>query len=230
LDWALRHAATQNAAVDVFAAEAVDDQALTRRLTAYRWVFTTVTVSSGSPVKTLLDASHDHDILVLGYRGRRHGPFGLGRSVLPVVADAQCDCVVVRGESHAVHGEHRWITAALGGKHDEAVIRRAVQFAVRTRSRLRLVHAAPLPGTHAVPQPEDPADVLQRAHDLVREIAPDLTPSLRLVRSRPHDAVLASDRTDLLVLGPGSQPGTLSVITSVALHMAPCPVLVVKPL
>ncbi|RSM85164.1 universal stress protein [Kibdelosporangium aridum] len=229
LDWALRHAATQSASVDVFAAQASDDQAIARRLAAYRWLFTTVTVSPDSPVNTLLHASNDHDTLVLGYRGRRHGPFGLGRSVLPIVTESQCDTVVVRGETRAVQGEHRWITAAVGGTHDEAVIRRAVQFAVRTRSKLRLIHAVPLPGTHTVLTATEPADILEHAHDLVREIAPDLTPSLRLVRSHPHEAVRASDRSDLLVLGPGNRPGKLSVITSTALHMAPCPVLVVKP-
>ncbi|MCE7004660.1 universal stress protein [Kibdelosporangium philippinense] len=229
LDWALRHAATQSASVDVFAAETSDDHAITRRLTAYRWLFTTVTVSPDSSVRTLLEASTDHDTLVLGYRGRRHGPFGLGRSVLPVVTESRCDTVVVRGEPRAVQGEHRWITAALGGKHDDAVVRRAVQFAVRTRSKLRLVHAVPLPGAHTVPISTEPADVLEHAHDLVREMAPDLTPSLRLVRSQPHEAVRSSERSDLLVLGPGSLPGKLSVITSTALHMAPCPVLVVKP-
>lgn len=230
LDWALRHAATQNASVDVFAAPACDDQAITRRLAAYRWLFTTVTVSPDSPVTTLLNASNDHDTLVLGYRGRRHGPFGFGRSVLPVVTQSQCDTVVVRGETHALQGEHRWITAAaLGGRHDEVVVRRAVRYALRTKSKLRLVHAVPLPGAHTVPGAIEPADILEHARRLVGEVTPDLIPSLRLIRSQPHEAVRACDRSDLLLLGPGSRPGTLSVITSTALHMAPCPVLVVKP-
>ncbi|MCE7002092.1 universal stress protein [Kibdelosporangium philippinense] len=230
LDWALRQAATQNASVDVFAAESSDDQAITRRLAAYPWLFSTVTVSPDSPVKSLLDASIDHDTLVIGYRGRRRGPFGVGRSVLPVVTESHCDTVVIRGETRAVQGEHRWITAALGGQHDELVIHRAVQFAVRTRSKLRLIHAAPLPGTHTVAVRTDPAEVLQRGYDLVRATASDLIPSLRLIRSQPHEAARACDRSDLLVIGPGGNPGTLSVITSSALHMAPCPVLVVKPL
>ncbi|ALG10467.1 hypothetical protein [Kibdelosporangium phytohabitans] len=40
--------------MDVFAAESSDDQALTRRLEAYRWLFTSVTVSPGSPVNVLV--------------------------------------------------------------------------------------------------------------------------------------------------------------------------------
>ncbi|MBP2328797.1 nucleotide-binding universal stress UspA family protein [Kibdelosporangium banguiense] len=229
LDWALRHAGPLNAQVRVFAAESSDDQAIARRLSAYRWLFTSVSVSPEPPVQTLVAASKDHDLLVLGYRGRQHGPFGLGRSVVPIVTAARCDTVVVRGQTRAVQGEHRWITAAISGQDDTLVVRRAVQFAIRSRSRLRLLHAAPLPGAPAVPAVVAPASILEHAHDLVHELAPDLTPSLRLVRSQPHEAVRTCDRTDLLVIGSGNQPGKLSVITSTALHMATCPVLVVKP-
>jgi hypothetical protein len=75
----------------------------------------------------------------------------------------------------------------------------------------------------------DPADTLEHAGDLVRQLAPDLTPSLLLVRSQPHEAVRTCTRSDLLIIGPGNQPDRLSAVTSTALHMAPCPVLVVKP-
>jgi nucleotide-binding universal stress UspA family protein len=229
LDWALRHAAMLNAHLRVFASPDTDDQAIARRLNAYRWLHTSVTVSPERPVKILVEASADADLLVLGYRGRHHGPFGLGRSIMPIVTAAHCDTVVIRGEARAVQGKHRWITAALGGHDDDLVVRRAVQFAVRSHSKLRLLHAEPLPGAHTVPPTTDPAHDLEHAHELVRELAPGLTPSLRLVRSQPHEAVRACDRSDLLVIGPGSQTGKLSVITSTALHMATSPVLVVKP-
>ena len=42
-----------------------------------------------------------------------------------------------------------------------------------------------------------------------------------------HD--VAEWGSDLLVIGPGSQPGRLSPITRTALHLSPCPVLVVHP-
>jgi nucleotide-binding universal stress UspA family protein len=229
LDWALRHAAMLNAHVRVFASPDTDDQAIARRLNAYRWLHASVTVSPQGPVKILIEASKAADLLVLGYRGRHHGPFGLGRSIMPIVIDARCDTVVVRGEARAVQGEHRWITAAVGGHDDDLVVRRAVQFATRSRSKLRLLHAEPLPGAHTVPATTDPARCLEHAHELVRELAPDLTPSLHLARSQPHEAVRACTRSDLLVIGPGSRAGKLSVITSTALHMATCPVLVVKP-
>lgn len=226
LDWALRHAAGHDGQVNVFAAECTDDQAITRRLEGYRWLFTSVVVSPASPVKILVNTSREHDLLVLGYRGRGHGPFGLGRSVLPVVSAAHCDIVVVRGETRAVQGEYRSVTAAVGGSDDDLVVRRAAQYAVRSRSRLRLVHAAPLPGAHQVPEAVDPSEVLVQARDAVREVTADLVPSLHLVRSRPHEAVRTCTRTDLLVMGAGR--GRLSPITSTALHIAPCPVLVVK--
>jgi hypothetical protein len=96
----------------------------------------------------MVEASLDNDLLALGYRGQQHGPFGLGRSVLSTVIATHCDTVIVRGEQRAVHGEHGWVTAAIGGRHDEAVVRRAVQIASRTRGGLRLIHAAPLQAAH----------------------------------------------------------------------------------
>ncbi|GAB3892057.1 universal stress protein [Kibdelosporangium lantanae] len=228
LDWALRHGSLLNATLRVFAATVADDRAIARRLRAYKWLHATVDASPGTPVGMMVTASYANDLLVIGYRGRQHGSFGLGRSVIPVVVGAHCDTVVVRGEMRAVHGEHRWITAAVGGRHDRLVVRRAAQAAVRTRSRLRLVHAAPLlPGRHVAP--DDPAVVLERAADVVHDLVPRLIPSLLLARSQPHEAVRAASRSDLLVIGPGKGPDRLSMVTSTALHLAPCPVMVVKP-
>lgn len=230
LDWSLRHAAMLNAHLHVFAAPATDDQSIARRLNAYRWLHTSVTVSPERPVKVLVEASKDTDFLVLGYRGRDHGPFGLGRCIMPIVTDAHCDTVVVRGETRGVRGEHHCVTAALGGRDDVLVVRRAVQFAVRSRGKLRLLHAEPLPDIHAMPSTTDSAHLLERAHNLVRELAPGLAPSLHLVRGQPHEALRSCTRSDLLVIGPGSQRGQLSATASAALHMATSPVLVVNPL
>jgi nucleotide-binding universal stress UspA family protein len=229
LDWALRHASLVSANLHVFAGQTSDDQAIARRLRAYRWLHATVTATPESPVHTMLAASMENDLLVLGYRGQQHGPFGLGHWVLPIMTATRCDTVVVRGETRAVHGDHGSVTAAIGGRHDEAVVRRAAQIASRTRSGLRIIHAVPLPAEHHVETAVDPAETLEHAGELVRQQAPGLTPSLLLIRSQPHEAVRTFTRSDLLVIGPGSQPGQLSVVTSTALHMAPCPVLVVKP-
>jgi len=228
LDWALRHGSLLNASVRVYAAHAADDQTIARRLRAYKWLHTTVTAAPEIPVHAMVTASYENDLLVIGYRGQQHGSLGLGRNVIPLILGVQCDTVVVRGEIRAVHGEHRWIAAAIGGRHDQLVLRRAVQAAVRTRSRLRLVHAAALPAARHV-EADDPALVLERAADVVHDLAPGLVPSLLLARSQPHEAVRAANRSDLLVIGPGKEPNRLSVVTSTALHMAPCPVLVVKP-
>jgi nucleotide-binding universal stress UspA family protein len=228
LNWALRHGSLLNATVRVYAPNTADDHTITRRLQAYKWLHATVTTSPETPVHAVVIASDDNDLLVIGYRGRQHGSFGLGRNVIPMVLGAHCDTVVVRGEIRAVHGEHRWVTAAIGGRHDHLVLRRAVQAATRTHSRLRLVHAVPLPAVRHV-QGDDPARVLEQAADLVHKLVPGLTPSLLLARSQPHEAVGGASRSDLLVIGQGKAWNHLSVITSTALHMAPCPVLVVKP-
>ncbi len=229
LDWALRHASTLKARLRVYAAKTADDQAIARRLNAYRWLHAIVTSSPDAPVPLMVKASQDSDLLVLGYRGHQHGPFGVGRSILPILTATHCDTVVIRGETRAVHGDHGWITAALGGQDDRFVLHRAVQLATRTRSGLRLLHAAPLPPARHVEAGPDPAALLEHAAEQVRELAPRLTASLLLMRSQAHEAVRSAERTDLLVLGPGSHEGRLSVVTSTALHMARCPVYVVRP-
>ncbi|MET0132165.1 MAG: universal stress protein [Kibdelosporangium sp.] len=227
LDWALRHAWLMNAGLQVYTPESGDDRAIARRLDVYRWLHASVRTSADSPLQTLLSASADTDLLVLGHHGHTQRPLGIGHLVLPVVTASQSDTVVVRGESRAVRAEHGWVTAAIGGRHDDVVIRRAAEIAVRYRNSLRLVHAWPLPGSRSLPMPE-PAELVGRARQLVSRVAPTLNPSVQVVRTSPHEAVETCVRSDLLVLGPGSEPGGLSPITRTALHLAPCPVLVVR--
>lgn len=228
LEWALRHAWLVNAGLKVYSAKTSDDHAIARRLDVYRWLHASVTTSDETPEHTLLTASADTDLLVLGYHGHGHHNLGVGHLVLPVVSRSLCDTVVVRGEPRAVRAEHGWVTAAIGGQHDEPIIRRATEIATRYRDGLRIVHAWPLPGPRAV-EAGKPNEVLDRARRLVAKLAPTLTPSLHLVRSRPHEAVETCTRSDLLVMGPGSQAGRLSPVTRTALHLSPCPVLVVRP-
>jgi nucleotide-binding universal stress UspA family protein len=226
LEWALRHAWLVNAGLRVYSAKTSDDHAIARRLDVYRWLHASVTASDETPEQTLLTASADTDLLVLGYHGHTHHYLGLGHLVLPIVTGSQCDTVVVRGESRAVRAEHGWITAAVGGRHDDAVVRRAAEIAIRYRNSLRLVHAWPLPGPRSLPAPE-PASVLERARAVVASVAPTLTPSVQVVRTSPHEAVETCGRSDLLVMGPGREPGQLSPVTRTALHLSPSPVLVV---
>jgi nucleotide-binding universal stress UspA family protein len=229
LEWALRHAWLMSAGLRVYSAKSSDDQAIAQRLDVSRWPHASVTISDEAPEHTLLWASRNTDLLVLGHHGHRQRSLGVGHLVLPIASASKCDTVVVRGESRAVRGEHGWITAAVGGQHDEAVIGRATEIATRYRDDLRLVHAWPPPGPRSVATGKEPREVLERARNLVGELMPALAPSLHLVRSQPHEAVQACVRSDLLVMGPGSEAGNLSPITRTALHLAPCPVFVVHP-
>lgn len=229
LEWALRHAWLMNAGLRVYSAKTSDDNEIARRLDVYRWLHASVATSPDTPEHTLLWASTNTDLLVLGHHGHRtRHTLGLGHLVLPVVSAAECDTVVVRGEPRAVRGEHGWVTAAIGGRHDEAVIRRATDIATRYRDGLRLVHAWPPAGPRSVDQDTKPTDVLERARGLVARLMPTLVPMAHLIRCQPHEAVESCGRSDLLVMGPGSEPGNLSPITRTALHLAPCPVMVVR--
>jgi nucleotide-binding universal stress UspA family protein len=229
LEWALRHAWLMNAGLKVYSAKTSDDHEIARRLDVYRWLNASVATSDDSPEHTLLSASAETDLLVMGCHGHSSHNLGVGHLVLPVVTRSHCDTVIVRGEPRAVRAEHGWVTAAVGGQHDDAVIRRAAEIATRYRDGLRIVHAWPLPGPRAVPTKAEPNEVLERARALVAKLVPTLTPSLHLVRSRPHEAVESCSRSDLLVMGPGGAPERLSAVTRTALHLAPCPVMVVRP-
>jgi len=228
LEWALRHAWLMNAGLRVYSANTSDDTEIARRLNVYRWLHASVSTSAEAPEHTLLWASADTDLLVLGYHGHRtRHTLGLGHLVLPVVSGAECDTVVVRGEPRAVRAEHGWVTAAVGGRHDEVVIRRATDIATRYRNGLRLVHAWPPAGPRSVDADDAPTEVLDRAREAVARLMPTLVPTVHLVRCQPHEAVESCERSDLLVMGPGSEPGNLSPVTRTALHLAPCPVMVV---
>jgi nucleotide-binding universal stress UspA family protein len=230
LEWALRHAWLMNAGLRVYSAKPSDDAEIARKLDVHRWLHASVTTSEAPPEHTLVWASAEADLLVLGHHGHRTGQtLGVGHLVLPVVSAAECDTVVVRGEPRAVRGDHGWVTAAVGGQHDEAVIRRATEIATRYRDGLRIVHAWPPAGSRSVASDTEPSEVLERARDIVGRLMPTLTPTLQLLRAHPHEAVETCARSDLLVMGPGSEPGTLSPVTRTALYLAPCPVLVVHP-
>ena len=176
--------------------------------------------ATGDPVATLADASATSDLVVLGCRGHRHRQLGLGEAVLPTVAAAHCDVLVVRGTAAAQRGENRCVTAMVsGGRDDLTVVAHAAAMATTHHARMEVVHA----------EPSTALDDEEFAEEL--RIA-TLRTAVRTVRRLPHEAIARSDGSDLIVLGRGQSPGRPSnpgVVTKTALHHALCPVLVVHP-
>jgi len=100
--------------------------------------------ATDDPVSTLADASATSDLVVMGCRGHRHRLLGLGEAVLPTVAAAHCDVLVVRGRGTAQRGENRCVTAMVsGGVDDETVVPHAAAMATSHHSRMEVVHAEP---------------------------------------------------------------------------------------
>jgi nucleotide-binding universal stress UspA family protein len=100
--------------------------------------------ATDDPVSTLADASATSDLVVMGCRGHRHRLLGLGEAVLPTVAAAHCDVLVVRGRGAAQRGENRCVTAMVsGGRDDVTVVEHAAAMATSRHARMEVVHAEP---------------------------------------------------------------------------------------
>jgi nucleotide-binding universal stress UspA family protein len=185
--------------------------------------------SSADPLRTLVPASEHADLVVLGCRGRQHVTIGLGRWVVPVVAAAHCDTVVVRGLDAAVHGRYSVITALVGGgPEDQPVLRRAAELAETFHAKLHVAHAWPTPSGRTAGRSGDAhGEVLDQAKDYLASVNRQLSANYEAVRAQPYELVATRTHTDLIVVGSGG-PGRLGSVTRDALHHALCPVLVVR--
>lgn len=233
LDWAARHACLRGASLQVLRAsdhvpsDVPADLGLSHTHRLYPLLPITSRPVASSPVADLTAASTDSTLLVIGCRGHRR--FGLGEHVMPTLAGARCDVVVVRGTPQAVHGGHRSVTAMVsGGPHDLAVLHRAAQFSASHRAHLRVVHTAP-EQFHDCRSPED---VLHIAELQLKALEIHVRTSFSLIRQLPHEALQHLADADLLVLSRGDSHrriGTPGPFTKTALYHAPCPVLVIHP-
>jgi len=241
LGWAARHACVVGAELDVHQADRryVDipadipsDAGIGATLRAMPMLPVRIQRSGPDPVGTLVGASKNADLLVLGCRGHHHGTLGVGRSVVPVVARARCDTVVVRGLPSSLHGRTRWITAMIrGGQEDVDLLAKVAKLATSLQAKVRVVHVTPPAGPRWLPEQMGSATVLERAAAQLVKLAPKLTPELRSFACQPPEAAVACPDTDLLVLGQGDATGDrtrLDPMTKAALYHSRSPVLVIR--
>jgi nucleotide-binding universal stress UspA family protein len=231
LDWAARHAWLRGAELHVLRAQddvpsdVPADLGLSHTHRLYPLLPVTCRPIDSSPVVDLITASTDSALLVLGCRGHRR--FGLGEHVIPVLAGAHSDVIVVRGTPAAVRGEHRIVTAMIsGGPHDRRILRRAAEFATANRSRLRVIHAAP----SDLRVTQDPGDVLHVAELELKALNTAAPATFSLARAFPHEVLQHADHTDLLVLARGESSRHANIVgpvTKAALYHSPSPVLVI---
>jgi nucleotide-binding universal stress UspA family protein len=241
LGWAARHACVVGAELDVHQADRrfVDipadipsDAGIGATLRSMPMLPVRILRSGPDPVGTLVGASKNADLVVLGCRGHHHGTLGVGRSVVPVVARARCDTVVVRGLPSSLHGRTRWITAMIrGGQEDVDLLAKVAKLATSLQAKVRVVHVTPPAGPRWLPEQLGSATVLERAAAQLVKLAPKLTPELRSFACQPPEAAVACPDTDLLVLGQGEAIGDrtrLDPMTKAALYHSRSPVLVIR--
>lgn len=210
-----------------------------------------IDVRSGRPVRALVAASRDADVLVVGNRGR--GTIAgalLGSVAYSVTAQAACPVVVVRGDPEHRPGPGHPVVLGVDGSEGAAP---ATAFAAGVAARAGaplVVLAAWTPpdvvntgGAHGASYV---ADLTTRAEDAarrsaddvlawVREAHPDLAGEVQVVRERPAQAlVAASSGAGLVVVGArgrGSVGGLfLGSVSHATVHGAACPVAVVRRL
>ncbi|MGH3844498.1 MAG: universal stress protein [Pseudonocardiaceae bacterium] len=187
----------------------------------------------GQPVRALVDASHNAQLLVVGMRGEGPGGMVIGSTALAVSGAASCPVTVVRGQRHAAD------TAApvLLGLEDIAIDAHAVTAAFAAAQRRR----APLVVLHA--QHDSLRDRVTGRNAAEDELAEQLAPwrsqypqlpvEVRLVPGGPVDELLRAAATARLVVvgthGRGAPARLLLGSTSRAIvRYSPCPVTVVR--
>ena len=230
LAWAAKYAWLRGEPLTVYAeAPQPGEPTAADQLATMQPLPVSIVESAADPLRTLVPASEQAELAVLGCRGRQHVTIGLGRWVLPVAAAAHCDTVVVRGLDAAVHGMHSVITALVGGgPEDRPVLRRAAELAETFHAKLHVAHAWPTPSGRSAGTPGDVhGQVLDMAKDYLATVNRQLSASYEAVRAQPYELVATRTHTDLIVVGTGG-PGRLGGVTRDALHHALCPVLVVR--
>ena len=205
LSWAARHACVVGAELDVHQADRrhVDipadipsDAGIGATLRSMPMLPVRILRSGPDPVSTLVGASKDADLVVLGCRGHHHGTLGVGRSVVPVVARASCDTVVVRGLPSSLHGRTCWITVMVrGGRQDVDLLAKVAKLATSLQAKVRLVHLTPPAGPRWLPEQMGSATVLERAGAQLARLAPKLNPELRSFACQPPEAAVACPDT-----------------------------------
>lgn len=184
------------------------------------------------PVRALVDATRNDQLLVIGMRGERPGEVVLGSTALAVSGAARCPVTVVRGQSHA----GTTAPVLLGLKDvtiDAPAVTAAFAAAQRRRAPLIVLHAQR--GT----RPDQAIGGNAAEGALVEQLAPwrsrypQVPVEVRLVHGAPTDELLRAAATAHLVVvgthGRGAPARLLLGSTSrTVVRYSSCPVMVVR--
>jgi nucleotide-binding universal stress UspA family protein len=217
------------------------DEAAERAASGAPDVPVSVETATARPARTLIAASHDAALVVLGARGA--GGFDellLGAVGTQVAAHAACPTVVVR--EPAVGGDI--VVGIDGSPLSDAALNFAFDEASRRGGKLVALHAWPhpisvgpgdqVPVVYNVEQiAEDEARLLAEAVAGHRDRYPDVDFVQQVVHAAPaHALVEASTHADLVVVGARGHGGfaglLLGSVSQVVLRHAHCTVAVVR--
>lgn len=204
----------------------------------------TTSLPPGYASRSLVNASHDAALVVLGAVG--HGLLSratIGAVAQQVAAHATCPVVIVGHEGHTEAVHQRVVVGVDGSKPSMAALRTAFDHAAQRGAELVVVHAWEAKGLEDPTLQTDsswPAYEGELERAVGREISsisaqhPAVKVVHRVVRSSPVAALIqAADSADLVVVGArgmGGFPGLhLGSVSNRLLGRTACPLALVHP-
>jgi hypothetical protein len=182
-------------------------------------------LATEDPTSALVRASREADWVVLGRRTDSQHGIGIGGAVLPVANRALCDVIVVGGAPEPVRGGYGRVTVLWNGPADRPALRTAARLAFARDAALHVLRpVAVYDARHVRLATEDAyrAD-LDGAAAQARRWQPALHVTTQLAWTNPHEVVVRSGATDVLVIG---SPGRVDAVGRTALFHSPAPVLI----
>lgn len=209
----------------------------------------------GSPSAELVDSSKDHDLVVMGCRGRGRLLGGiLGSTAYAVTAHAHCPVVVVRSQVRehpddlVMPGPDRRVIVGVDDSDEsQRALEMAAQIADSSGAQLHIVRVAMAvsmeawtyaetakAGTSQTHELRDHAEeTVRRAGDHVRAGYPNVSIETEvLYGDAGHTLADLGERAGLIVVGSRGRGGfsglLLGSVSHTVIHEASCPVMVVR--
>lgn len=188
----------------LYAGEVILQEALERAQGMNGAVDVTGRILHGSPVWELANACDPNDLLIVGTHktGFLHGRV-LGSLSVSLAGSALCSVMVVPSVTSL--SRHGVVAGVIWGDGLDLAVSSAAREAARLDEPLVLVHASPARPDGIVDAEVEPRqrELLARAIDVARSVAPRITVHTRVTARQPVDALLEASRyARMLVLEP----------------------------
>jgi len=185
------------------------------------------------PVRALVKASHNAQLLVVGMRGEGPGQVVIGSTALAVSGAARCPVAVVRGLHHAADAAAPVLLGLEDIAIDAPAVTAAFAAAQQRRASLIVLHAAHDSLRDQVTGRDAAEDALAAQLAPWRSQYPQVAVEVRLVHGGPVDELLrTAAMAQLVVVGTHGRgaPARLLLGSSsrAVVRYSPCPVIVAR--